>query len=172
MLQKRALAWKIALAIMLASLLLGNFLSYRQMRSSVVATFRQEIEPHINHQLQLLHNMQHTLVLGGQGPDIYDTAAMVVWEINRIVEEMATMQMSLSWQTAIVDRAHIAYTVGQGANLNDRDAQNMRRYLLEIEERELMIRQQAEYNIIAEEFNRNMSNGLFFFTNNQLPVFN
>ena len=177
---KRKTAWLLCAAMMIFGLLLGSYLSYRQMRTEAVNIFRAELEPVFNEQIQLLYNMLTIYNLNAPTPND-DTHAMVIWSIESVQSGMVNVRMGFCWNLEIVSRAHHLHSESEALQLSESDARFMRNLLIDIEELQ-MITRQSRYNALAAEFNVTTRQGLSFLTHNfvtdlflrnygQLPIF-
>ena len=176
LLQNRNVAWLITIAIMITGLFLGSYMSFRNMRADAVGVFREEVEPVLHEQMQMVYNMLTIYRLNTAGTQVFANSVNEL--IERIQAGIQTVSHDLPNDLWLLKQhSEAMYRQGDELNLNDSDARFMRNFYIDIQELQTVI-SQSSYNIKAQEFNETTGRGLGFLTqwlgvfgNRQLPVF-
>jgi len=166
----RKIAWLITALMMIIGVFLGSYISYRQMRAPIVAVFRSEVEPILNEQMQLVHNMLTLYRLNAPDNDeTRDLIRRVMWNLEYMRDEMELVRWinTASW-IVMQDAAELEQR-GQALDMNESDAALMRDLFIDIQEIE-MILSQAPYNNLALAFNITTMEELGVLTHNSVAA--
>ena len=166
----RKIAWLITALMMIIGLFLGSYISYRQVRAPVVAVFRSEVEPILNEQMQLVHNMLTLYRLNA--PDNDQTRGFigrVMWNLEYMRDEIELVRWINMASWMIMQDAAELEQRGQAVGINESDAALMRNLYIDIREIEMVLRQ-APYNNMALDFNISTMEGLGVLTHNRVAA--
>lgn len=176
MLQNRKTAWLITVAFMVAGLLLGSFMSFRSMREEAIVVFRQEVEPALHEQMQMVYNMLTIYSFNTMATQVLaDSIGNYIEQVQAGIQNVSPDLPLNVW--LLTQHSESIYRQSTELNLSDTDARFIQNFHIDIQELQMVIAK-SSYNIVAQDFNEASQRGLGFlsvlwgaFANRQLPIF-
>lgn len=172
-LQSRGAAWLVTAIAMVIGIFAGSHITYRQMRAPVLAAYREDIVPLLQEGLQLIDNVITIYELNV--PDTSESRSEVAWfreEALRWLDNIEDVRGVELWWT-MVARGRGIYARASELELSENDARRMRNMIIDLDETQMILRQQFHYNELATNFGDASRSGLWIFTRGWtwFPVF-
>ena len=169
--KQRRTAWLITIFMMVVGLVLGNYLSFSQMRGRVMAVHTAEIEPAFLNKVVMMHNLAEVYYRNAP-----DTSQVIVTQVAYTIEQvlynvrLGSVSPDLaSLYRQLIGQYEELYARAAALEISGWDADFIRNNYLDLQEQS-MIMAQSRYNGLAQEFNAAIQGGLGFL-HRQLPVY-
>jgi uncharacterized protein YneF (UPF0154 family) len=153
MLKNKKIAWLISVLLIVFGLILGTFISFRQLRAEAEAAFTAQAVPILHEKIQMLYNMYTLYQLNSDD----DAFANVLWDIE--LAQNAISSFGIVDTAALMEHSEALFNWSQTQYLNESDARYFNNFYIDMQET-LMILGQLEYNVLASNFNLARSRGL------------